>query len=137
MLGDAAHTMPPTVAQGTNQVLLDTMVLCRALSDPGKRMNDGSDLSNALRWYEKTRRRRVRAVSWVASLQVSHSESVLRPAAMIPDRLMTWVLTMFLRSTSHRRMSGEISRDVNARVLHPAGSNRAGYRHLSLVPDAN
>lgn len=137
LLGDAAHTMPPTVAQGTNQVLLDTMVLRRALADLGRRGNDSSDLANALRWYETTRRRRVRAVSWVASLQVSHSESMLRPAAMIPDRLMTWVLTMFLRSTSHRRMSGEISRDVNARVLHPAGSNRAGYRHLSLVPDAN
>jgi FAD-dependent urate hydroxylase len=115
LLGDAAHTMPPTVAQGTNQVLLDTMVLCQALSDLGKRTNSSSsDLSNALRWYEKTRRRRVKAVSWVASLQVSHSESTLRPAAMIPDRFMGWVLTMFLRSTSHRRMSGEISRYVSA-----------------------
>ena len=137
LLGDAAHTMPPTVAQGTNQVLLDTMVLRRALSDLGKRTNDSRDLSNALRWYETTRRRKVKAVSWVASLQVSHSESTLRPAAMIPDRLMTWVLIMFLRSTSHPRMSGEITRDVNARVLHTAGSNRARYRHLSLVPDAN
>ena len=33
LLGDAAHTMPPTLAQGTNQALLDTMVLCKALSD--------------------------------------------------------------------------------------------------------
>ncbi|MDT5005512.1 MAG: hypothetical protein QOJ24_2688, partial [Mycobacterium sp.] len=33
LLGDAAHTMPPTLAQGTNQVLLDTMVLCKALSE--------------------------------------------------------------------------------------------------------
>ena len=33
LLGDAAHTMPPTLAQGTNQTLLDTMVLCKALSD--------------------------------------------------------------------------------------------------------
>ena len=48
--------------------------------------------SSALRWYEKTRRRRVTAVSRVASLQVSHSESVLRPAAMISDRYMTWAL---------------------------------------------
>src|SRR6516165_7844552 len=32
LLGDAAHTMPPTLAQGTNQALLDTMVLCKALS---------------------------------------------------------------------------------------------------------
>ena len=33
LLGDAAHTMPPILAQGTNQALLDTMVLCQALSD--------------------------------------------------------------------------------------------------------
>ena len=33
LLGDAAHTMPPTLAQGTNQALLDTMVLREALSD--------------------------------------------------------------------------------------------------------
>jgi FAD-dependent urate hydroxylase len=35
LLGDAAHTMPPTLAQGTNQALLDTMMLCKALSDVG------------------------------------------------------------------------------------------------------
>ena len=33
LLGDAAHTMAPTLAQGTNQALLDTMVLRKALSD--------------------------------------------------------------------------------------------------------
>ena len=115
LLGDAAHTMPPTLAQGTNQALLDTMVLCKALSDFRKGTNARfDDLSSALRWYEKTRRRKVIAVSRVASLQVSHGESVLRPAAMISDRLMTWALTMFLGWTSHRRMSAEISRELGA-----------------------
>jgi len=111
LLGDAAHTMPPTLAQGTNQALLDTMVLCKALSDSGK---TNGDLSKALRWYEKTRRRSVSAVSRVTSLQVSHSESVLRPAAVIPDRYMTWALTAFLSSVSHRRISEEVSRDLAA-----------------------
>ena len=46
LLGDAAHTMPPTLAQGTNQALLDTMVLRKALSD-------SSDIDAALRRYEK------------------------------------------------------------------------------------
>jgi 2-polyprenyl-6-methoxyphenol hydroxylase-like FAD-dependent oxidoreductase len=109
LLGDAAHTMPPTLAQGTNQALLDTMVLCKALSDLGA--PDG-DLSSALRWYEKTRRRSVSAVSRVTSLQVAHGESVLRPAAMISDRFMTWALMSFLRSVSHRRISAEVSRDL-------------------------
>jgi FAD-dependent urate hydroxylase len=107
LLGDAAHTMPPTLAQGTNQALLDTMVLCKALSD---RRN--GDLSKALRWYEKTRRRSVSAVSRVTSLQVSHGEAVLMPAAAIPDRYMTWALTTFLSSVSHRRISAEVSRDL-------------------------
>jgi FAD-dependent urate hydroxylase len=112
LLGDAAHTMPPTLAQGTNQALLDTMVLCKALSDFRRGAN--GDLPSALRWYEKTRRRRVAAVSRVASLQVSHGEAVLRPAAMVPDRLMTWALATFLRASSHRRMAAEINRDLAA-----------------------
>ena len=118
LLGDAAHTMPPTLAQGTNQALLDTMVLCKALSDFVKGRNGvrGSDrdLSSALRWYENARRRKVKAVSWVTTQQVSRSESALRPAAMISDRFMTWALTTFLRSVSHHRMSAEISRDLGA-----------------------
>jgi len=111
LLGDAAHTMPPTLAQGTNQVLLDTMVLCSALSELGNRPGQ---LSHALRWYERTRHHKVKAVSWMASLQVSHSEAMLRPAALISDRFMTWALTTLLRTTSHRRMSADITRDVHA-----------------------
>ena len=111
LLGDAAHTMPPTLAQGTNQALLDTMVLCKALSD--FRSGNG-DLPSALRWYEKTRRRKLTAVSRLVSVQVAHDESVLRPAAMISDRFHTWVLTMFLRWLSHRRIAAEISRDLAA-----------------------
>jgi 2-polyprenyl-6-methoxyphenol hydroxylase-like FAD-dependent oxidoreductase len=118
LLGDAAHTMPPTLAQGTNQALLDTMVLCKALSDFVKGCNgvhgSNRDLSSALRWYENTRRRKVKAVSWVTTLQVSRSESALRPAAIISDRFMTWALTTFLRSVSHRRISAEVSRDLGA-----------------------
>jgi FAD-dependent urate hydroxylase len=119
LLGDAAHTMPPTLAQGTNQALLDTMVLCKALLDFGS--NGGSaDLASALRWYEKTRRRKVMIVSRVASLPVSHGEFVLRPAALIPDRLQAWALTMFLCWTSHRRMSAAISRELSGPTVIPA-----------------
>ena len=121
LLGDAAHTMPPTLAQGPNQALLDTMVLCKALSDLRKRRNGGSgDVSRALRWYENTRRRKVRAVSRVASLQVAHGEAVLRPATYVSDRFQTWALTMFLRSTSHHRMAAEISRDLAVATSAPS-----------------
>jgi FAD-dependent urate hydroxylase len=121
LLGDAAHTMPPTLAQGSNQALLDTMVLRKALSD--LHGNSGG-LSSALRWYEKTRRRSVSVVSRVTSLQVSHSESVLRPAAMISDRLMTWALTMFLRTVSHPGMSAQISRDFAIATTVPPSRRR-------------
>jgi FAD-dependent urate hydroxylase len=117
LLGDAAHTMPPTLAQGTNQALLDTMVLRRALSDLQRGWTgrcSSRDLSGALRWYENTRRRKVRAVSFVTTLQVARSEAVLRPAAMIPDRLTTRALTTFMRAVSHRRISAATSRDLGA-----------------------
>jgi FAD-dependent urate hydroxylase len=107
--------MPPTLAQGTNQALLDTMVLCKALSGFRNGVNGSNgDLSDALRWYENTRRRKVKAVSWVTTQQVSRSESALRPVAMISDRFMTWALTRFVRSVSHRRLSAEISRELAA-----------------------
>ncbi|MGA8547213.1 MAG: NAD(P)/FAD-dependent oxidoreductase [Mycobacterium sp.] len=113
LLGDAAHTMPPTLAQGTNQALLDTMVLRRSLADL---QNGDGDIASALRRYENTRRPKVRAVSWVTTQQVSRPESVLRPAALISDRFMTWILTMFLRWVSHRDISAENSRASLAEV---------------------
>jgi FAD-dependent urate hydroxylase len=115
LLGDAAHAMPPTLAQGTNQALLDTMVLRKALSDFRNGSNrNKSELGTALRWYENTRRRKVKAVSWLTTQQVSRPESVLRPAALISDRFMTWALTMFLRWVSHRDILAEFSGDLGA-----------------------
>jgi FAD-dependent urate hydroxylase len=113
LLGDAAHAMPPTLAQGTNQALLDTMVLCQALSELPARH---SDIADALRRYENTRRRKVKAVSWLTMQQVSRPEPVLRPAALISDRFMTWALTTFLGWVSHRDMSAQIDRAFLAEV---------------------
>jgi FAD-dependent urate hydroxylase len=120
LLGDAAHTMPPTLAQGTNQALLDTMVLCEAISGLGGHRSR-AELSRALRWYEKTRRRQASAVSRVASLQVAHGEAVLRPAALMPDRLHTWALTKFVRLTSHPRIAAQVDRDLAAATSSAAG----------------
>jgi FAD-dependent urate hydroxylase len=63
-------------------------------------------------------------VSRVTSLQVAHSESVLRPAAVISDRFMTWALTMFLRSVSHPGMSAQISRDLATATTAPPSRRR-------------
>ncbi|MBS1694834.1 MAG: FAD-dependent monooxygenase [Actinobacteria bacterium] len=113
LLGDALHTMPPTLAQGTNQALLDTMVLRKALADLGGPANRHGDVSRALRWYEKTRRPSVKMVSRVASVQVSHSEAMFKPAVLVSDRLMTWALTAFLRSTSHGAIAAEVSQRLD------------------------
>jgi FAD-dependent urate hydroxylase len=93
--------------------LLDTMVLCEAISSLGTN-SSRADLSRALRRYEKTRRRQVSAVSRVASLQVAHGESVLRPAALMSDRLHTWALTKLVRLTSHPRIAAQIDHDLAA-----------------------
>jgi FAD-dependent urate hydroxylase len=113
LLGDAAHTMPPTLAQGTNQALLDTMVLRKTLSHLRK---SECDISGALRRYENTRRCKVKAVSWLTTQQVSRPEALLRPAALVPDRLLTWALTAFLRWGSHHGITAEVSRDSFAGV---------------------
>jgi len=113
LLGDAAHTMPPTLAQGTNQALLDAMVLRKALSEV---RIDHTDIVAALRWYENVRRRKVKVVSWLTTQQVSRSESVLRPAALISDRLMTWALTTFFGWVNHRGISVESRRASCAEV---------------------
>jgi FAD-dependent urate hydroxylase len=89
------------------------MVLRKALSD--KRIGD-HDIAGALRWYENTRRRKVKAVSWVTTQQVSRSEAALRPAALISDRFMTWALTRFLGWVSHRDISAEINQAALAEV---------------------
>jgi FAD-dependent urate hydroxylase len=94
------------------------MVLCKALSDFRNGASGGNaDLSSALRWYEKTRRRRLSAVSWVTSRQMSQSESVLKPAALISDSFGTWAMTTFLRWLSHRRISAEVDRDLSSRFV--------------------
>jgi FAD-dependent urate hydroxylase len=119
LLGDAAHTMPPALAQGANQALLDTMVLRKALSDFRQASDRGNgDLARALRWYEKTRRRRLTALSWVTSRQISQSQSVLKRAAMISDSSGTWAMMAFLRWLSHRRISAEVDRDLSSQLIH-------------------
>ena len=56
-------------------------------------------------------------MSWVTSRQMSQSEAVLKPAAMISDSLGTWAMTTFLRSISHRRISAEVNRDLSSRLV--------------------
>ena len=59
LLGDAAHTMPPTVAQGANQALEDAWALARGLRTTG-------DLKAGLAEYERSRIKGARLTARVA-----------------------------------------------------------------------
>ncbi|WP_242625849.1 FAD-dependent monooxygenase [Streptomyces sp. BK022] len=58
LLGDAAHPMLTTLAQGAGTAMEDAVVLARALADPAT----GDDPVRALRAYEEQRRDRARAM---------------------------------------------------------------------------
>jgi 2-polyprenyl-6-methoxyphenol hydroxylase-like FAD-dependent oxidoreductase len=60
LVGDAAHTMPPTLGQGANQTLEDAWVLGRELA------KDGDDPAARLRAYEKARYPHISLVSRLA-----------------------------------------------------------------------
>ncbi|GAA1987031.1 NAD(P)/FAD-dependent oxidoreductase [Catenulispora subtropica] len=93
VLGDAAHTMPPTVAQGGNQALEDAWALAQALrKTPG-------DLAAALADYERSR---ARPAAYAARLAGSEMTDRYLPTfyRMTPDRLMSRYYTYFLRRVS-------------------------------------
>lgn len=69
LLGDAAHTFPPSTAQGANQALEDAWALTRVLGEEGAER----DPAQALRRYERVRRGPVS----LASL-ASGAEAVMR-----------------------------------------------------------
>lgn len=60
LVGDSAHTMPPTLGQGANQTLEDAWVLGRELA------KDGDDPAVRLRAYEKARYPHISLVSRLA-----------------------------------------------------------------------
>ena len=66
VIGDAAHSMPPTRAQGANQALEDAWAMAAALRGAGDVA--GGDVAGALRSYERARSRK-------ASLVARHSGS--------------------------------------------------------------
>jgi FAD-dependent urate hydroxylase len=65
LLGDAAHTFPPSQAQGANQALEDAWMLRRVLQSDG-------EASGLLRQYERERVRRVRRVSRMAASELTN-----------------------------------------------------------------
>jgi 2-polyprenyl-6-methoxyphenol hydroxylase-like FAD-dependent oxidoreductase len=93
VLGDAAHTMPPTVAQGGNQALEDAWALARALRE------EPTDVRRAFERYERARSRRAALTARVAGAETANK---YRPALsrLVPDALVSRVYTRWLRMVS-------------------------------------
>ncbi|TYB62269.1 FAD-dependent monooxygenase [Nonomuraea sp. PA05] len=103
LIGDAAHAMPPTLAQGAGQGLEDVSALLRALA--------GAEPDQALDVYERRRRRQATLASVLATRAVAtggpralltQSEWAMRGAVAMPAGLGTWMLRRLLRGVSTR-----------------------------------
>jgi FAD-dependent urate hydroxylase len=92
LVGDAAHVMPPPLAQGANQSLEDAWVLARALS--------ADDVTRSLRRYEAIRHRRVATVSRLALLATTQQGRPWTRVNRLPSRPVTWLYATGLRATS-------------------------------------
>jgi FAD-dependent urate hydroxylase len=103
LLGDAAHGMPPVMAQGTNQALEDVATLVDCLESV-------PDPAAVVGVYSARRRRRAALASTIASrgLAVSgprtlmQSEYVMRMNSAAPPRLATQGFGRLLRTLSDR-----------------------------------
>lgn len=96
LLGDSVHAMPPLLAQGASQALEDACLLVRSLrASP-------ADLPRALRGYERARRRRVAAVSWLATRSPAQQEGSLKILGRIPESVTTWGYGTLLKAVGNR-----------------------------------
>ncbi|GGS94525.1 FAD-dependent oxidoreductase [Streptomyces cinerochromogenes] len=94
LLGDAAHTMPPIVAQGANQALEDAWVLARLLAH-----RSGNPVS-VLRRYEHLRSRRVSPIARLAATEYTYRYHPPRYDRMVPSSLVTRAYACWLYATS-------------------------------------
>lgn len=93
LIGDAAHAMPPAVAQAVNQTLEDAWLLSRTLPDSG-------DPRPMLRQYERQRRPRVAKVSRTAALTSAQRSTPLQRLGRLPGWAATRSQVATLRSGS-------------------------------------
>ncbi|PRW62243.1 FAD-dependent monooxygenase [Actinopolyspora mortivallis] len=95
LIGDAAHAMPPAVAQAANQTMEDAWLLSRALS-----LVDGWP-EPMLRDYERQRRPRVAKVSRTAALTSAQRRTPLQRIGKFPRWIATRSQVISLRSGSN------------------------------------
>jgi FAD-dependent urate hydroxylase len=97
LIGDAAHAMPPTLAQGASQTLDDAWALVDSL--------DGqADLEAALRTYQRRRRTRSAFVSRLSGSRFAlrgPSSRLARLSGLLPPAALTWAYAGWLRAVSY------------------------------------
>lgn len=94
LAGDAAHSVPPAMAQGANQGLEDGWALARELDGPGP-------VPDRLRRYERVRSRRMALVAALAGTEMtSDHRRHGRLIRLVPDALLTTAYAAWLRWTS-------------------------------------
>lgn len=97
LLGDAAHAMPPSLAQGVNQTLEDAHALTTALGRV-----DAQGAVVALRGYERSRARQVARIAAMAASESSttHRRSTTLLMRAMPQRLAVATYAGLLRRSS-------------------------------------
>jgi FAD-dependent urate hydroxylase len=94
VIGDAAHSMPPTRAQGANQALEDAWALAAAL-----KAAERNGVEAALRAFERTRSRKASVVSRQAGSEDYNRYGAL-VSRLVPAPLATRYYTTWLRQVS-------------------------------------
>jgi len=96
VIGDAAHSMPPTRAQGANQALEDAWALSVALRDAAKA---GTGPEAALRAFERSRSRKASVVSRQAGSEDYNRYGAIL-SRLVPGPLGTRYYTRWLAQIS-------------------------------------
>ena len=96
VIGDAAHSMPPTRAQGANQALEDTWALAAALRGAARA---GTATETALRAFERSRSRKASVVSRQAGSEDYNRYGAVA-SRLVPSFLATRYYTRWLRRIS-------------------------------------